>query len=67
MREDYYRKFSVGEWFRLKSLSTIRGVVYVVRIKYSEKPFSNAFSVVLSSLQPKQILQKLKGPETQTW
>lgn len=42
MREDDNGVFSVSEWFELEPLSTICGVVHVVKRKYGVKPFSNA-------------------------
>lgn len=39
LRDNGNKDFSVGEWFRLKSLSAIRGGVHVDRSNYSLKCF----------------------------
>lgn len=44
MREANNREFSVGEWFELKQLSTICGVVHLVKNTYTAKRFCNASS-----------------------
>lgn len=40
-RGDCNRESSIGEWFELKLLATVSGVVYVARSKFGMKPFCN--------------------------
>lgn len=42
MREDINADFSVDTWSGLKSLSTMRGAMYVVKSNYRLMPFFNA-------------------------
>lgn len=39
MTEDFNAKFIVGDWGGLKRMGTLRGIVHMVKTKFSVKPF----------------------------